>query len=43
VKPDNFAAYLAQRTSTGGLIGGASLDANAFVELVRLAAAAASG
>ena len=43
VKPDNFAAYLAQPNVDGGLIGGASLDANAFVELVRLAAAAASG
>jgi triosephosphate isomerase len=43
VKPDNFATYLARPNVNGGLIGGASLDAGAFVELVRLGAAAASG
>jgi triosephosphate isomerase len=40
VKPENFAAYLAQPNVNGGLIGGASLDPAAFVELVRIAIAA---
>ncbi len=43
VKPDNFASYLARPNVDGGLIGGASLDANAFVELVRLAVEARAG
>jgi triosephosphate isomerase len=41
IGPSNFAAYLTCGDCQGGLVGGASLDAGSFVELVRLAAAAA--
>ncbi len=40
VTPANFASYLACENCDGGLIGGASLDANAFVQLAILALAA---
>lgn len=38
--PSNFAAYLALQSCRGGLIGGASLDAQAFATMVRLGAEA---
>ena len=37
MKPDNAAALLAQADIDGGLIGGASLDARSFAEIVRIA------
>jgi triosephosphate isomerase len=37
MKPDNAAALLAQPDIDGGLIGGASLDARSFTEIVRIA------
>jgi triosephosphate isomerase len=37
MKPDNAAALLAQGDIDGGLIGGASLDARSFAEIVRIA------
>jgi triosephosphate isomerase (TIM) len=40
VTPDNFAAFIAQPDIDGALVGGASLKADSFVEIVRLAAAA---
>jgi triosephosphate isomerase len=40
MKPANAPELLAQRDIDGGLIGGASLEARSFVELVRAAAAA---
>jgi triosephosphate isomerase len=43
IKPENFGAYLALPNCNGGLIGGASLDAGAFAELVRLARDTAPG
>ncbi|HEY9085146.1 MAG TPA: triose-phosphate isomerase [Candidatus Tyrphobacter sp.] len=43
VTPANFGAYLAQTHCRGGLIGGASLDAVAFVALVRTALEAEPG
>ncbi len=39
VKPDNFPAYLAGGDVDGGLVGGASLDADAFAVMVRQALA----
>jgi len=38
VTPDNFAAFIAQPEIDGALVGGASLKADLFVEIVRLAA-----
>jgi triosephosphate isomerase len=38
VTPDNFAAFIAQPEIDGALVGGASLRADQFVEIVRLAA-----
>ena len=38
VTPDNFAAFIAQPDIDGALVGGASLRADHFVEIVRLAA-----
>lgn len=38
VTPDNFAAFIAQPDIDGALVGGASLKADAFIEIVRLAA-----
>jgi triosephosphate isomerase len=35
VKPDNAAELFAQPNIDGGLIGGASLDASSFLEIVR--------
>ncbi|MBW7894028.1 MAG: triose-phosphate isomerase [Opitutaceae bacterium] len=40
MKPSNAAELLAQKDIDGGLIGGASLEARSFVELVKAAAAA---
>jgi len=40
MKPANAAELLAQKDIDGGLIGGASLEARSFVELVKAAAAA---
>ena len=40
VKPDNAAQLFAQPDIDGGLIGGASLEARSFLELVTAAAAA---
>jgi triosephosphate isomerase len=40
MKPANAAELLTQKDIDGGLIGGASLEARGFVELVRAAAAA---
>jgi triosephosphate isomerase len=40
MKPANAAELLTQKDIDGGLIGGASLEARSFVELVRAAAAA---
>ena len=37
-KPDNIANYAAQPNINGGLVGGASLDAEGFVELIESAA-----
>lgn len=37
VTPENFASYVALPDCNGGLVGGASLDAGAFVRLVRIA------
>jgi triosephosphate isomerase (TIM) len=39
VTPDNFGAFIAQPDIDGALVGGASLRADQFVEIVRLAAA----
>jgi triosephosphate isomerase len=38
VSPDNFGAFIAQPQIDGALVGGASLKADQFVEIVRLAA-----
>jgi triosephosphate isomerase len=38
VTPDNFGAFIAQPDIDGALVGGASLKADQFVEIVRLAA-----
>jgi len=38
VTPDNFGAFIAQPEIDGALVGGASLKADSFVEIVRLAA-----
>ena len=38
VSPDNFGAFIAQPEIDGALVGGASLKADQFVEIVRLAA-----
>jgi triosephosphate isomerase len=38
VTPDNFGAFIAESEIDGGLVGGASLKADQFVEIVRLAA-----
>ncbi|MGH9491700.1 MAG: triose-phosphate isomerase [Terriglobales bacterium] len=35
VKPDNLAGLLAQPDIDGGLVGGASLDAAGFAQLLR--------
>jgi triosephosphate isomerase len=43
VKPDNAAELFAQSDIDGGLIGGASLDAEAFAVIVRAAADVARG
>jgi triosephosphate isomerase (TIM) len=40
VTPDNFAAFMAAPDVDGGLVGGASLNAESFVALTRQAAAA---
>jgi triosephosphate isomerase len=40
VTPDNFAAFIAQPDIDGALVGGASLRADQFVDIVRLAAIA---
>ena len=34
-KPDNIASFVAQPNVDGGLVGGASLEANSFAELIR--------
>ncbi len=39
VTPDNFAAFIGQPDIDGALVGGASLKADSFVDIVRLAAA----
>ena len=41
VTPDNFAAFIAQPDIDGALVGGASLRADQFLDIVRLAALAA--
>jgi triosephosphate isomerase (TIM) len=41
VTPDNFGAFIAQPDIDGALVGGASLKADQFLEIVRLAAAQA--
>jgi triosephosphate isomerase len=41
VTPDNFAAFIAQPDIDGALVGGASLKADQFMDIVRLAALAA--
>ena len=41
MKPANAAELLAQKDIDGGLIGGASLEARSFVDLIKAAAAAA--
>ena len=41
MKPANAAELLGQKDIDGGLIGGASLEARSFLELVSAAAAAA--
>jgi len=38
VTPDNFAAFISQSDIDGALVGGASLKADSFIEIVRLAA-----
>lgn len=38
VTPDNFASFIAQSEIDGALVGGASLKADSFVEIARLAA-----
>jgi triosephosphate isomerase len=38
VTPDNFGAFIAQPDIDGALVGGASLKADQFIEIVRLAA-----
>jgi triosephosphate isomerase (TIM) len=38
VTPDNFAAFIAQPNIDGALVGGASLKADQFLDIVRLAA-----
>ena len=38
VTPDNFAAFIGQPEIDGALVGGASLKADSFIEIVRLAA-----
>jgi triosephosphate isomerase len=38
VTPDNFGAFIAQPDIDGALVGGASLKADSFIEIVRLAA-----
>ena len=43
MKPDNADALLAEHDIDGGLIGGASLEAKSFVELVRSAAKSVAG
>ena len=40
VTPDNFAAFIAQADIDGALVGGASLRAEQFLDIVRLAAEA---
>jgi triosephosphate isomerase len=40
VTPDNFAAFIAQPAIDGALVGGASLRAEQFLDIVRLAAIA---
>jgi triosephosphate isomerase len=42
VKPENVAEIMAQENVDGGLVGGASLKAEAFAELVNAAANAQS-
>jgi triosephosphate isomerase len=42
VTADNFAAFISQPDIDGALVGGASLRADQFVEIVRLAAESAS-
>ena len=37
VKPDNIAAIMAKADVDGALVGGASLKAESFAELIRLA------
>ena len=37
VKPDNMAEYMAQRGINGGLVGGASLEAESFAAIIRAA------
>jgi triosephosphate isomerase len=38
VKPENMAEYMSQPDIDGALVGGASLKAEPFTELVRIAA-----
>jgi triosephosphate isomerase len=38
VTPENFGAFIAQPEIDGALVGGASLKADQFIEIVRLAA-----
>jgi len=42
VTPDNFAAFIAMPEIDGGLVGGASLNAEGFVAVARQASAASS-
>jgi triosephosphate isomerase len=43
VTPENFAEYLSGAECSGGLVGGASLRAESFVDLVRIALEASRG
>jgi triosephosphate isomerase len=38
VTADNFGDFMRQPEIDGGLVGGASLDPDAFIEMVRIAA-----
>ena len=42
IRPENFAALIGEEEIDGGLVGGASLDAQSFVQLVELAAQSGS-
>lgn len=43
VNPDNISDFVRRPDINGALVGGASLDADSFVEIVRLASSASSG